>query len=696
LKLFQAAGLGIALALPAAAEVAPAGDLYVVTAGERALGVKAGQTLWARTVPDGTLVGDPPLLLAKDAVIALDPATGSEKWRRDLKAPWLAPRLEGDQVLLGDELKLIALNPQNGQVAWEVPVTGQATVEPGPDGRLAVLAAEEVQVLNQGQVLWKKPVAKKEGTVGPWWSPAGNQVALRNGLVWIVLDAATGALALPTDTRWLDRHSAEPAEYTRVEIPDSGDRLYAESKTGFAWRRLGEMGKWQPLPGKPLAQIGPLLLLSSGMPMPDLAMDENGEVIIDLKTGAPKPNFIDGYVALLLPDMRPLEGSPRGALVGSRQMVGEWALYTTQEVPSQAPGQRKPPAPDPVLHGRKGDQVWTYQGPFRPDWQELNGQVILAEGDHLTALDPSTGQPAWKSPALVMGDGPPSIVAESDRLLVQTAADRLYALSLTGQLLWTADLREGFISSRLNHLGALGVLGLAIAYFIWAARKRELFIRPIAGLKAVDNAVGRATEMGKPILYVPGLEDVDEIQTLASLSILRHVARKAAEYDSSILVPTRRAVVMSTAQEVVKEAYTAAGRPDGYHAENIRYLTDDQFGYVVGVDGIMLRERPAANFYLGMFYAESLILAETGHATGAIQIAGTAAPSQLPFFVAACDYTLIGEELYAASAYLSQDPLQIGSLRGQDVGKAILMLAILMGALMLSFGNSGLKDWFQT
>jgi hypothetical protein len=394
--------------------------------------------------------------------------------------------------------------------------------------------------------------------------------------------------------------------------------------------------------------------------------------------------------------MRPLEGSPRGALVGTRQLVGDWALYTTQEVPSQAPGQRKPPAPDPVLHGRNGDQVWTYQGPFRPDWTLVNEQVLLAEGDHLTALDPKTGKPVWGSPPLEMGDGSPTILVQKDGLLVQTAADRLYALTSAGQLQWAADLREGFITGRLNHLIAFGVLSAAIAWFILAARKRELFIRPIAGLKAVDNAVGRATEMGKPILFVPGLEDVDEIQTLASLSILRHVARKAAEYDSSILVPTRRAVVMSTAQEVVKEAYTAAGRPDGYHAENIRYLTDDQFGFVVGVDGIMLRERPAANFYLGMFYAESLILAETGHATGAIQIAGTAAPSQLPFFVAACDYTLIGEELYAASAYLSQDPLQIGSLRGQDVGKAIVMVAILIGAFLVTFGHDALKVWFQT
>ena len=83
----------------------------------------------------------------------------------------------------------------------------------------------------------------------------------------------------------------------------------------------------------------------------------------------------------------------------------------------------------------------------------------------------------------------------------------------------------------------------------------------------------------------------------------------------------------------------------------------------------MVRERPEAVFLLGTFYAESLILAETGHAIGAIQIAGTKETSQLPFFVAACDYTLIGEELFAASSYLSREPVMLGSLKGQDLAK---------------------------
>jgi hypothetical protein len=111
-------------------------------------------------------------------------------------------------------------------------------------------------------------------------------------------------------------------------------------------------------------------------------------------------------------------------------------------------------------------------------------------------------------------------------------------------------------------------------------------------------------------------------------------------------------------------------------------LTDDQFAYAAGVNGIMIREKPAACLYMGKFYAESLILAETGNSIGAIQIAGTASQAQIPFFVTACDYTLIGEEFFAASAYLSKKPELIGGVRGQDMVKVVVISVIILASVL--------------
>ena len=225
-----------------------------------------------------------------------------------------------------------------------------------------------------------------------------------------------------------------------------------------------------------------------------------------------------------------------------------------------------------------------------------------------------------------------------------------------------------------------------VTYFVNKARSgKKLWVREIAGLAAIDEAVGRATEMGRPVLFVAGIQDINEIQTLAGLTVLSRVARTAAEYGAQIEVPTCRSLVMAAARETVEASYLAAGRPDSYQPDRIHYLTDEQFAFVAGVTGYMVREEPAACIYMGGFYAESLILAETGNHIGAIQVAGTAMPSQLPFFVAACDYTLIGEEFFAASAYLSDDPLQIGSLKGQDWGKFVSVIILVIGVFLATF-----------
>ncbi len=279
-------------------------------------------------------------------------------------------------------------------------------------------------------------------------------------------------------------------------------------------------------------------------------------------------------------------------------------------------------------------------------------------------------------------------------------------LRQNGEVLWSvqseSDIVGPVVSSaqwfdmgRINVFIGTILICIFILYFISAAKSgKELYIRKIAGLDSVDDAVGRATEMGKKIFFVPGINDMDNVQTIAGLTILGRVAQLAAEYETWIEVPVCKSLVMITAREMVKEAYAKAGRPDAFNEEQVHYITDDQFGYAAAIDGMFVREKPATVFYMGSFYAESLIMAETGNSIGAIQIAGTGQPSQLPFFVAACDYTLIGEELFAASAYLSKEPKLLGSLKGQDMGKAVILIAIVIGIILETFNIFRFSDFF--
>jgi hypothetical protein len=244
-----------------------------------------------------------------------------------------------------------------------------------------------------------------------------------------------------------------------------------------------------------------------------------------------------------------------------------------------------------------------------------------------------------------------------------------------------------------------GLLCVVILGKIFAARGgRAPFIRRIPGLAALDESVGRATEMGRPMLFSLGLGGLD-IVTLQALAVLGHVARLAARYATRVIVPVVDAVIFPVTEEVLRDAYTAEGRPELFDSNDVRFLSDQQFAYASGVMGIIGREQVASSFLFGSFFAESLILAEAGHQVGAMQVAGTPSTTQIPFFIAACDYTIIGEEYYAASAYLTREPVFLGSLIGQDWGKiALLAIIILMvgAASVWSLTHGGVMDDFQS
>ncbi len=267
--------------------------------------------------------------------------------------------------------------------------------------------------------------------------------------------------------------------------------------------------------------------------------------------------------------------------------------------------------------------------------------------------------------------------------------------SITGPAVATS---QWFNGTRWSVLVLTMIFFAAVLFFIQNAQKegKKPFVRRIPGIDAIEEAIGRATEMGRPVLYVPGVQDIEDMQTVQALIILESVARTTARYQTPLKVPVTYPIPFTIAQEMVKGGYLHEGRPESYDPDSVTFVSPEQFAYVAAITGIMLRDRPAAHIFLGAFFAESLLLAETGFSTGAIQVAGTANADQLPFFVVACDYTLIGEELFAASAYLSGEPKLVGSLKGADSMKILIVVLVLAGCLLETFGQHALTLWLAT
>lgn len=230
---------------------------------------------------------------------------------------------------------------------------------------------------------------------------------------------------------------------------------------------------------------------------------------------------------------------------------------------------------------------------------------------------------------------------------------------------------------------------------ILSARRKQLFIRRIQGLNVIDEAIGRATEMGRPMLCCAGLAGLGII-SLQALSIITYIIRTSARFGTRAITPVYDPQMMPVTEEAVRDAYGAAGRPDQFNPEDVRFLSNQQFAFAASVAGVMWREQVAASFLFGSYFAEAMIFAETGQQLGAIQIAGTPTTTQIPFFIAACDYVIIGDEFYAASAYLSREPTALGSLVGQDIVKALLLIIVLCGSIFASATLTSHLAWYMT
>lgn len=244
----------------------------------------------------------------------------------------------------------------------------------------------------------------------------------------------------------------------------------------------------------------------------------------------------------------------------------------------------------------------------------------------------------------------------------------------------------------------LGLVAISI-YLISKGKKGYLpYVRPIAAVESLEEAVGRAAEMGRPVHFAPGSGELDSeyaSQTIAGLQILAEVARLCARYDVELIVTLWKSVSVPICQEVVRQSYLEEGKIDAYTPEIVRVLSDDQMAYTANAMGLIQQREVASNILIGPFYMESLMLAEAAHQVGSIQIAGTANMYQLPFFVAACDYTLLGEEMYAAGSYIGKDAIRLASIQAIDWAKIVFLAVIILGAVLETAGVSIIGDFIK-
>lgn len=211
-------------------------------------------------------------------------------------------------------------------------------------------------------------------------------------------------------------------------------------------------------------------------------------------------------------------------------------------------------------------------------------------------------------------------------------------------------------------------------------------IRTIPGLLAIEEFVGRAAEMGRPVHFSSGLSGLTSstgAQTVAATSILSEVAKFSAEKGSKLVVSVRPPDSLALQEETVRQRYMEQGKPEEFiEGDTVRFLSDNQMAFAAGVLGFYNTEKPATNILIGGWYGELIIIAEAGARSGAAQIGGTARVNQFPMFAFTSEYVLFGEEMFAGGAYLTQDPKLLSIITVQDFGKILSILLIFLGYML--------------
>ena len=225
---------------------------------------------------------------------------------------------------------------------------------------------------------------------------------------------------------------------------------------------------------------------------------------------------------------------------------------------------------------------------------------------------------------------------------------------------------------------------------IWMAKNRRVpTMKTLAALDALEEGVGRAAEMGKPVWFgtgMFGLAGQYTVMNICGLRILSAVAELCGKYGVWLQYMANQPNILPVARDLIEEGYDKGGRPEMYDPEMGMFTGGGQMNLIRVSYAYVQRMKPAAVFMFGALLSECGSTLGFAAKIGAMIFAGTPRLYYQAHLVLLCDYQLIGEELYSAGAILSKDPFQLGALEGQDWIKLATIGMMLFALVVVNTG----------
>ena len=253
------------------------------------------------------------------------------------------------------------------------------------------------------------------------------------------------------------------------------------------------------------------------------------------------------------------------------------------------------------------------------------------------------------------------------------------------------DLLDPFLSSDVD-LASLGLFLIFLpvfAFFTLRAKAGYTFpLRPIAVFDRLKHLASRAIESGYPIHVAMGSGLIGSEATpeaLMGLTVFDYIARHAATCGQPVQGTVADPTLLPAAQGLLRAARKESGFPEQYTPQEVGFYGPEPLAYAAGTLITLDDRRHLANVVIGRFGAEGLWIAEGATREGLSQIGGTVAPEDAALMYSSLKETIIGEEVYAAGAYLHR-PSHLGSLAAQDILRIVITLSIIIGVVMATMG----------
>lgn len=240
-------------------------------------------------------------------------------------------------------------------------------------------------------------------------------------------------------------------------------------------------------------------------------------------------------------------------------------------------------------------------------------------------------------------------------------------------------------------LGLLAIAAVLLLVFTFMRRKSGGVFRNIEAFNRLNRAVGHSVEGGTRLHISIGRGNLFTSRggsALAGLAMLRHLSERTSQSDNPPIVTSGDASLAILSQDTLQAGYRAAGAEDQYRFTTGRLTGLTPFSFAAGTLPVMRDENVSANVVIGDLGSESALLVEAADRGDTDLIAASDNLSAQSVFYANSQDTLIGEELFAAGAYVGAGASHEASLQVQDVLRWLAILVILGGAVAKFLGFS--------